>query len=180
MLFNNAHYVFEAFNRAMAFFFRCLPNHRVLYTEFWDGFSLVVSITSWNVSYRQPVASLSVQGSWLGCYQGGCSSLWPLCSVYCSPCTQTVPYHWKDKWRGDCRSINTNRLWSPQLQNRTLSPLANKYYYFWQQQRYHLYTYFYLSLTVLHHKKQFMVIGQTARPQQAACKAHYALGAQMF
>ncbi len=85
MLFNNAHYVFEAFNRAMAFFCRCSPNHRVLYTEFWDGFSLVVS---WKVQCFIPAACCFslVQGSWLRSYQGGCSSLWPLCSVYCSPC----------------------------------------------------------------------------------------------
>ncbi len=73
---------------------------RVLYTEFWHGLTLVISITSWKLQMSHTCSLMLnplIQGSWLRCCEGGCSSLWPLCSEYRSPCIQTVPYHWKDE-----------------------------------------------------------------------------------
>jgi hypothetical protein len=56
------------------------------YTEFWQGLSLVISITSLK-STNTVLHTFSlllkplVQGSWLRCYQGRCSSLLPLCFI---------------------------------------------------------------------------------------------------
>ncbi len=68
--------------------FRCLLSipqrsiHRVLAWPVIGDYHHVIEKYKYCTSYLQSVASLSVQGSWLGCYQGHCSIAFDLCVWY--------------------------------------------------------------------------------------------------